>query len=93
MKLIFILTIILVYLLFVIRYTVKICTSPLLSRGQKVLHIALTWLLPFLWIPVVRYVLFSTTKGSFEIDVKNDESTNNYYESGKGAPGSGIGFK
>ena len=59
------------------------------SKKQRAVNIILILLIPFIWAFLVHYLL-KPEPGSFEVEVKNDVSSNNFYESGSGAPGAGI---
>jgi hypothetical protein len=59
------------------------------SKKQKTINIILILLIPFVWAFLIHYLL-NPERGSFEVEVKNDVSSNNFDESGLGAPGSGI---
>ena len=93
MKLAFILLLTFVYAFVSVKYSVAVIKTPVLSTGRKVINVILIWLLPFFWAMLIRQVLVLKNSGSYEIDIKNDVSSNNFYESGKGRPGGGIGFR
>ena len=76
----------LVFAAFTIFKTVKTIEF---SKKQKVINIVLILLIPFIWSILIYYIL-KPGPPSYEIEVKNDVSSNNFYESGKGAPGGGI---
>ncbi|HEY0246433.1 MAG TPA: hypothetical protein VGC01_12775 [Mucilaginibacter sp.] len=59
------------------------------SRKQKKLNIILILIVPFIWTVLIYYML-KEEPNSYEIE-NRDQSSVHYYESGKGAPGSGIG--
>ena len=65
--------------------TRRIIKTVMLDKKQKKINIILQWIIPFLWFILINSLL-KTTPGSFEVPVKNDVSSNNYYESGKGNP-------
>lgn len=80
-----------VYILFSAYYSFKIYNTISLDRSKKLINILLTWILPFIWIYIFKDILLKTNPGSYEIEVKNNRSSSNFYESGAGRPGGGLG--
>lgn len=65
-------------------YSFKLFKSDLLSKSKQAINILMVWLLPFIWIVIIREMLFKRTKGSYEVGVKNDVSSNQFHESQEG---------
>jgi hypothetical protein len=79
---IFILSVILmVYFIYTIRYLIQFNRSDYFTGRLKSLHIVLIWLIPFVWIILLKN-LFKTTPGSHQFgDKKGPDSLS---ESGLG---------
>lgn len=78
-----------VHLALSIYAIIKSLKTNTFSKQQKIYNIILIILIPFIWSLLIYYML-KPEPYSYEIEVKNDESSNNYDESGLGAPGAGI---
>ena len=76
-------TIIILYIYFSLKGTNKILRTVYLDKSKRILNLVLLWLIPFLWYFVVMQIL-SKTPGSHQVKIKNDVSSNNFYESGLG---------
>ena len=68
---------------------VKLITTIQLSKKQKIYNVVAIIIFPFFWSVLIIY-MFKKERPSYEEEVKNDVSSNNFYESGLGAPGGGI---
>jgi hypothetical protein len=86
MKEVFISIIVLAYIAFSGYYSFTLYKTDQLSSSRKLFHILMVWLLPFIWIVLIREMLFKRTDGSYEVKIKNDVSSNQFHESGKGFP-------
>lgn len=80
-----------IYVFFSAYYSFKIYKILSLNRRLKLINILFTWILPFVWIFLFKDILLKTTPGSYEIEVENNRSSGNFYESGAGRPGGGLG--
>jgi prolipoprotein diacylglyceryltransferase len=84
-------TILLLAHIFIAAYMVsKTAKTIVFTKAQKIYNIILIIIFPFFWSALIYYML-KKEPYSYEIEVKNDVSSNRYYESGYGAPGAGIG--
>lgn len=77
------------HLVFALFAIVKIKKTIELSKRQKIWNVLGVIVVPFFWTLLIFY-MFKKEPPSYEIEVKNDVSSNNYHESGLGAPGGGI---
>lgn len=68
----------------------KLAKTNMLSKGQKVANTVLIVVVPLLWSVLIYYIL-RKERGSYEVAIKNDRSSNNFHESGIGTQGTGIG--
>jgi len=64
--------------------------SNILTTKRRRYNLILLWTIPYIWYLLVR-TIHKKTPGSHEVPIKNDVSSNSSYESGLGAPGTGIG--
>ena len=64
--------------------------SRILNPTRIRYNIVLLWTIPILWYILIK-VIHQKNPGSHEVPIKNDRSSNNFYESGLGGPGTGIG--
>jgi len=81
------LALLLIHLLLAAFSIVKTFKTTLLSKNQKIYNTILIIVVPFIWSILIYYILRSEPL-SYEIEEKNDVSSNNFYESGTGQPGS-----
>ena len=65
--------------------TIKIKNTIYLNNRRKIINLICLWLIPFLWFLILT-IMLKRTPGSYEMEIKNDVSSNNFYESGKGNP-------
>ena len=72
--------------MYVVNKTIR---TNVFTNKQKVINIVLVIIIPFFWSILIYYML-KKEPYSYEIEVKNDFSSNNFDESGLGAPGGGI---
>jgi hypothetical protein len=70
----------------------KTAKTIVFTKKQKTYNIILIVVIPFFWSVLIYYML-KKEPYSYEIEAKNDYSSNNFDESGLGAPGSGIGSR
>ena len=63
--------------------------SNILTAKRRRYNLILLWTIPFIWYLLIR-AIHKMTPGSHEVPIKNDVSSNGSYESGLGAPGTGI---
>jgi hypothetical protein len=63
------------YLAYTIRYSIAFNKSILFSKKLKVLHIFLFFLIPFIWIILLKE-LSKSTPGSYEFPNKSDMQPN-----------------
>lgn len=77
------------HLVWALLAIIKVVKTIELSKKQKTFNIIGIILIPFLWSLLIFYML-KKERPSYEEEVKNDVSSNNFYESGLGAPGGGI---
>ncbi len=73
------------HLVLALYFSVLLTKTGLLTTTQKRVNISLLLIVPFIW-PVLIHYLLKRQPGSHEIAVKNDLSTNGYYESKTGFP-------
>jgi hypothetical protein len=59
------------YLVFTTRYAVFLKKEILFTKRVKILHSILIWLIPFVWIVLLK-ALAKRTPGSYEIEEKRD---------------------
>ena len=65
---------ILFYLMYTIKYSIVFKTNVIFTGKTKTFHLIMIWLVPFLWIFLLKS-LMKSTPGSFEInEKKNPES-------------------
>lgn len=74
-------TLIILYLYFSLKGTNKILRTVYLDKNKRLINLILIWLIPFLWYFIVMHIL-SKTPGSHEVKVKNDFTSNNFYDGG-----------
>lgn len=70
--------------MFSIYFVFKVRKTIIFTKKQKILNILVLLLFPFFWSALIFYLL-KKQPGSHEITVKNDVSTNSFYESGLGS--------
>lgn len=70
-----------VHIIISIYFIFKISKTNILTGKQKILNIIILLLLPFLWATLIFYLL-KRLPGSHEVAMKNDSSSNGFYESG-----------
>ncbi len=65
--------IILLYLfvIYTLTYGEEIKKSPMFSMKLKLFHLIMIWIIPFLWIVLLK-ILTKPAPGSYEIDNKQD---------------------
>ena len=73
--------IIIIYVVYTIRFTKELKTSRLFSKKVKTIHFILIWLIPFLWVFVLKN-LTKSIPGSHEFENKKDADP--FTESGLG---------
>ena len=59
------------YLVFTIRYFIFLRRDNFYSKGIKTIHFVLIWLIPFVWIILLK-ALAKRTPGSHEIEKKEE---------------------
>lgn len=59
------------YLVFTTRFSRKFKTNQVFSGGIKLFHSVMIWLIPFIWILLLK-ALTRSTPGSYEIEKKED---------------------
>jgi hypothetical protein len=59
------------YLIFTIRFFISFRKNIIFTGKIKVFHLIIIWIIPFIWILILKSLLKSTP-GSYEIDDKND---------------------
>ena len=69
--------------------TVRIKRTIVFDTQKKKINTWLLWLVPFIWYFLINDVI-STIPGSEDMPVKNDVSSDNFHESGLGAPQAGL---
>jgi putative Ca2+/H+ antiporter (TMEM165/GDT1 family) len=62
---------------------IKVIKTIQLSKKQKIWNVIGVIFVPFLWALLIFY-MFKEELPSYEIEEKNDVSSNNFYESRKG---------
>jgi len=82
-------TFFLTYLIIAIAGTKILLKSKILTGRQKFYNFILLWTVPIIWFIIVK-AIHKRTRGSHEVPIKNDVSSNSNSESGLGAPGAGI---
>ena len=66
------LLLVLVYLVVTVRYSVTLLKNPVLPKRLRYLHLVLIWVIPFVWIIVLRSVT-RPTPGSYGMDRNKDD--------------------
>lgn len=61
------------YFVYTFRYYQKLKESVLFTKGVKLFHLMAIWVLPFIWILLLKGVT-KRTPGSHEIKTKNPET-------------------
>jgi hypothetical protein len=59
------------YLVFTIRYFRELKKNIAFSKGVRVFHLIMIWLVPFVWALLLKG-LTKTAPGSYEVEVKED---------------------
>jgi hypothetical protein len=63
-----------VYIIYTIRYLIHFKRSNYFTGGLKIFHILMIWLIPFIWIILLKS-LFKPTLGSYQfVDKKEPDS-------------------
>jgi hypothetical protein len=62
-----ILVVVIYYFIFTIRYFIAFRKNPIFSTEAKRFHLIMIWIIPFIWIFILK-ALESSTPGSFEIE-------------------------
>jgi len=76
-----------IYILWTLRFAIIFNKTDIyFNKGQKVLHNVLIWLIPFMWIMIIKTITKSTPK-STNYNKTKDKGT--FYESGLGLWGDG----
>ena len=73
---------ILFYLIYTIRYSIRFNRNSVFNGRVRVFHFIMIWLIPFVWIFLLTS-LMKSTPGSFE--VKEKRNPESFTESGLGA--------
>ena len=89
MKLIILLVVVICYIIFAILGTRKVLKTVVFEKKQKRLNIVLLWVVPFLWYWIINSIL-KPIPGSSEFTDEEKHQSNQFYESGLGAPGAGL---
>jgi hypothetical protein len=64
--------------------TYEIRQSILLTRNQKLLNVLFLWLILFLWYLAIKSI-HKKSLGSEHFPIKNDKTSDNFYDNGDGA--------
>jgi hypothetical protein len=59
------------YFVITIRYLLVFRKSVIFTGNVRVLHVVLIWLIPFIWILILKS-LTKSTPGSFEVETKEE---------------------
>ncbi|CAN5418078.1 hypothetical protein BH10BAC2_BH10BAC2_18300 [soil metagenome] len=70
-KYLLLVTIVIIYIIYTIRYSIFFNKSILFSKPIKAFHLFMFWIIPFIWIFLIRSITKSTP-GSHEIKKKQD---------------------
>jgi len=63
------LLLIVIYIMYTVRYTIVFKSNTLFSKKVKAIHYFMIWAVPFLWIWLLKSIVKSTP-GSFEVKTK-----------------------
>lgn len=73
-----------VHAIYTLDYSIKFYkTDKFYSKRQKLVHLMLIWLIPFLWIMLLKAIA-TPTLGSSHHDKHDREENTGFFESGKG---------
>ena len=59
------------YLIYTVRYSLKLNKSILFSKRLRYFHLVMIWVVPFLWIFLLKNITKSAP-GSFEVEKKHE---------------------
>jgi hypothetical protein len=80
MKNYLLITLLIIYTVWTWRFITKFNKSDTyFDKAQKLFHTILIWLVPFIWIMIIKMIIKPTLGGDYS---KKDEDT--FYESGMG---------
>ena len=81
----------LVHIIYTYRIQLKVNSSTLLNKKQKVFNSVLIWLIPFFWYYVVKesITIDQSVMTKSKRDQLNKKENAGFYESGKGMLGDG----
>ncbi len=72
----FLIAISLAYLIYTLNFTLKFNkTNIYFTKNQKVLQIILMWLIPFLWIIIIKTIIKPTPGSDHFIKKKDDDGS------------------
>ena len=63
--------VLIIYLIYTVKYAKKLEKNILFSKRLKILHGILIWLLPFVWILLIK-IFTKPTPGSYKVENKKD---------------------
>ena len=82
MKYVILFAMLAVYFIWTLKFAITFNrTDRYFDKGQKLIHNVLIWLIPFIWIMIIKAIT-KPTPGSYNFKKKDDEDT--FYESGLG---------
>lgn len=68
-KIVLLSVICIVYIIYSIRYSIQFCRSNYFTGGLKGFHMLMIWLIPFIWIILLK-TLFKPIQGSYQFNNK-----------------------
>lgn len=87
MKYYFLFVLLIIYFIWTLRYTIKFNrANSFFDKRQKLIHNVLIWVIPFLWIMILKTIM-RPTPGTASL--KKTKNKGHFYESGIGFLGDG----